>query len=104
MMQWTVTTLSQVKVTLSLETDNQNQSAAIAYQYANTADAIEAVAELKELLLDSYGAYGHLMDAERTTAADLDSALKSLYRDNAIFDLEGNLAAYDPALPEGALS
>ena len=88
-------------VTVRLNSNDGNESAMI--EYDGEPDMVEMV---RDRLLQSYGAFGHMI-RESTTPIDLDCALKSekfrLFRPQCVEGAE-LVERYDPGIPPGAIT
>lgn len=88
-------------ITIWLDADDGNESAMI--QFEGDEGTIEIV---RDRLLRSYGAFGHLM-SESTTPIDLDAALRGenfrLFKPQCIEGAE-LVERYDPGIPPGAVT
>jgi len=88
-------------ITVSLNSNDPNKSAKIQIEGDE-----EVVAMVRDRLLSSYGAFGHLI-RETTTPIDLNAALKSgnfrLFQPQIIEGAE-LVKVYDPKVPPDALT
>lgn len=89
------------EITASIAVNSPHETAEIIY----SGDEFLAQ-QVKEVLSLSIGAFGHLIGS-KTTAIDLDAALKSdRFKEYKVQLIEGEdlVKSYDPGIPEGAIT